>query len=174
MKVIVQAIKETTYYKIVVEDWCDNEPKLRKDNKISKKEVITIKEMEVDNNHILLNTFNYDDIVINNYKDEKVDGEFRIVYDLIEDTVYLKSDVCVELLEPNKDEMEKELNIKLRAWNKETIEKNEKWNTYCELHKLDKETVDIYDLKRLLPYNTGGIVFPKSIQATWIGTRTLQ
>lgn len=146
MKVIVQAIKETRIYEIKIDDWRDNKPRLCKDFEASKKELITVKEMEVDNNHILLNKFNYDDIVINNYNGEKVDGEFRIIYDLIEDAVYLKSEVCVELLEPNKDEMEKELDIKLRAWNKETIEKDERLNAYCELHKFDKETVDINEL----------------------------
>lgn len=161
MIVIVQAIKETAYYKIA--NWYDDEPILSKDWNTSKKDFVTIKELEVDNSHILLNTYNYDDIVITDCQGNKVDGEFRIVYDLIEDTVYLKSDVCVELIEPNKEEMERELEDKLKVWNKETIEKDERLNAYCELHKLDKETVDINQLKRLIPYyNKGGLVLPNS------------
>lgn len=160
MKVIVQGRKEIRYYGIK-KDWGDK-PYLAKDWENTKEEFIVIKEMEVDNNHILLNTYNYDDILITDYKGEKVDGEFKIIYDLEEDIVYLKSDVCVELLEPNKEEVEIELNTKLKIWNKETIENNERLNAYCELHKLDKETVDIGQLQRVMPYNKGGVVLPCS------------
>lgn len=164
MKVIVQGRKEIRYYEIREDLWNNKEPYLTKDWENTKEEFITIKEMEADNNHILLNTYNYDDILITDYKGEKVDGEFRIIYDLEEDIVYLKSDVCIELVEPNKEEMKEELDIKSRVWNKETIEKDERLNSYCELHNLDKETVDINQVKRLIPsYATGGIVSNESI-----------
>ena len=162
MKVVLQAIKKTEIYKVGNAVWA-NKPILLRDEDYCEKELIVIKEIEVENTHILLNTYNYDEILISDYKGNKVDGEFRILYDLEEDAVYLNSDVCVELVEPNKEEMGKELEVTLRIWNKETIEKDERLNAYCELHKLDKETVDINQLKRLVPsYATGGMISNES------------
>ena len=165
MKVVVQGRKEIRYYEFKEDTPWNKKPCLIKDWEKTKEEFVIIKEMEVDSNHILLNTYNYDDILITDYKDDKVDGEFKVIYDLEEDVVYLKSDVCIELLEPNKEEMEKELEDKLKIWNKETIEKDERLNAYCELHKLDKETVDIDELKRLLPYHyaKGGLAHVDSV-----------
>lgn len=162
MKVIVQAVKKIEIYEVTNNTWYDNKPIITRDSKYCETELKTIKELEVSDSHILLNTYNYDDILITDHKGDKVDGKFKIIYDLEEDTVYLKSDVCVELVEPNKEEVEKELEDKLKIWNKETIEKDERLNAYCELHKLDKETVDINELKRLIPYNKGGVVLPCS------------
>lgn len=41
-------------------------------------------------------------------------------------------------------------NEQLRKWNKQCVEKDELLNHYCELHKLDKETVDISKLRKVV------------------------
>lgn len=43
---------------------------------------------------------------------------------------------------------EKYKDEKFRQWNKQHIEKDARLNNYCELHKLDKETVDIELLRK--------------------------
>ncbi len=43
---------------------------------------------------------------------------------------------------------EKYKDEKFRQWNKQRIEKDARLNNYCELHKLDKETVDIELLRK--------------------------
>lgn len=47
-----------------------------------------------------------------------------------------------------KEAFEKYKDEKFRKWNKQCVEKDARLNNYCELHKLDKETVDIPLLRK--------------------------
>ena len=49
-----------------------------------------------------------------------------------------------------KEQFEKYKDKMLRKWNKQCIEHDTHLNQYCELHKLDKETVDIEKLNKLM------------------------
>lgn len=148
MKIVVQAIERTRIYSIKESKHINSMPRISWDNK---DKVITIKEIENGDNHILSRTYEYDDILIIDYKGNKVDAAPVLQYDLEEDILYMKSNVIVKLIETNKEEIEKKLDIKLREWNKKYIEEHEELNAYCNLHNLDKETADINELKKVVP-----------------------
>lgn len=59
----------------------------------------------------------------------------------IENTPFKSEGWDKESFEKYKDEI-------FRKWNKQCVEKDTRLNNYCELHKLDKETVDIQLLRK--------------------------
>lgn len=54
----------------------------------------------------------------------------------------------------DEESFEKYKDEKFRQWNKQRVEKDTRLNDYCELHKLDKETVDIELLRKTVLGNT--------------------
>lgn len=85
----------------------------------------------------------YTDKVVKEVCDYKVKVNEHLVECEIENTPFVSEGWDEASFEKCKNEQ-------LCKWNKQCVEKDELLNDYCELHKLDKETVDISKLRKVV------------------------